>query len=118
MNNDIEVPTSELQEKDAEVFHENYSYPDGDLVLKSTDGTLFRVHSLIIKLSSDYFQGLLEKPQPRNAVWTGPIPVDDDDKTLLSLLDIIYPNKTFHLDISTSFDTYKHLRLLRQCPHN
>ena len=109
MNNDIEVPTSELQEKDAEVFHEDYSYPDGDLVLKSTDGTLFRVHSLIIKLSSDYFQGLLEKPQPRNAVWMGPIPVDDDDKTLLALLDIIYPNKTFHLDISTSFDVYKNI---------
>lgn len=37
---------------------------DGDLIIRSSDGVDFRVHSLLLRLGSDVFDSMLSVPQP------------------------------------------------------
>ncbi|KAI5117377.1 hypothetical protein M0805_001920 [Coniferiporia weirii] len=90
-------------------FHPAYNAPDGDLVLLSCDGTLFRVHSLIMKMASSVFFGMLDLPRPSDDSSGEPIPVQEDAETLAALLDIVYPNKGFHTDPRLSFELYRRI---------
>ena len=46
-------------------YHPLFSYPSGDVVLRSTDGTLYRLHSYTLRASSGLFDTLLSLPQPK-----------------------------------------------------
>ncbi|TDL26556.1 hypothetical protein BD410DRAFT_825706 [Rickenella mellea] len=76
-------------------YHASYAFPDGDLVLQSKEGTLFRVHSLVMKLASqEPFETMLElgsKDGQENGD-DARIPMFESDEVLLAMLNIIYPN--------------------------
>ncbi|KAL5513455.1 hypothetical protein ACEPAH_3854 [Sanghuangporus vaninii] len=72
-------------------FHPRYDNADGDIVLSSSDGILFRVHSVILKLASGFFKQMLEIPRVASENAHDPLPLDEDGKTICLLLDGIYP---------------------------
>ncbi|KAH8111704.1 hypothetical protein DFH11DRAFT_573923 [Phellopilus nigrolimitatus] len=83
-------------------FHPEYNHPDGDVVLSTNDGVLFRVHSFILKVASGFFRQMLEVPRAATEYRDDPIPLDEDAQTIVTVLNIIYP----HEDIP-AIKTYK-----------
>lgn len=82
-------------------FHPRYSADDATLLLISSDGVKFKVHTFIVKMASEVFQNMLAQ-----AIDTGEaVPLQERSDTLTLLLDSIYPNGAY-LDLgSASFDT-------------
>lgn len=76
-------------------FHPSYAFPDGDLVLASSDGVNFRVHSLILRLASGFFSGMLDMERAASESAAEPIPVAESAELLKRVLDLAYP--TVHL---------------------
>jgi hypothetical protein len=70
-------------------FEPTISYPDGDLILRSSDGIQFTVHKLLLQLGSDVFSTMLSLPQPGGAVQT--VELSEDAETIDVLLRWIYP---------------------------
>ncbi|KAH9940476.1 uncharacterized protein BXZ73DRAFT_88708 [Epithele typhae] len=79
-------------------YHELFSSTDGDVVLGSKDGVLFRVHSFTLKTTSGWFRAMYSLPQ--RALTAPPSPttsdsttetivVDEDAATLEGLLRIV-----------------------------
>lgn len=69
--------------------HARYSAPDADLVLLSEDDVHFRVHSLILRLASDGFSGMLEVGARRES---DIVRLSEKSKIIEAMLDLIYPN--------------------------
>ena len=46
-------------------YHPLFSYPDGDVVLRSIEGTLYRLHSYTLRRSSGLFDTMFSLPQPK-----------------------------------------------------
>ena len=46
-------------------YHPVFSNPNGDVVLRSTEGTLYRLHSYILRASSGLFETMFSLPQPK-----------------------------------------------------
>ena len=46
-------------------YHPLFSYPDGDVVLRSTEGTLYCLHSYTLRTNSGLFDTMFSLPQPR-----------------------------------------------------
>ena len=72
-------------------YHPLFSSPDGDVILASKDGILFRVHSYTLKTTSGWFRGMYSLPQ-RTSLLDQPVEtltVDEDSTTLVALLKII-----------------------------
>lgn len=46
-------------------YHPLFSYPDGDLILRSTEGTLYRLHSYTLRKNSGLFDTMFSLPQPK-----------------------------------------------------
>lgn len=49
----------------ARIFHPEFSFPDADVILQSTEGTLYRIHSYTLCTTSGFFNTMFSLPQPR-----------------------------------------------------
>lgn len=78
-------------------FHPSYCSSDGDLILISKDGVKFRVHSVILKLTSGFFRTMLSLPQGPEELISDQIPMDEDSALIAALLDATYPDCGFRL---------------------
>ena len=75
-------------------YHPAYSSVDADIVLQSSDGVRFRVHTFIMRLASEFFRTMLDIPQDPYAAGSGPpISMEESSNTIETMLDIIYPNR-------------------------
>lgn len=75
-------------------YHPAYSSVDADIVLQSSDGVRFRVHTFIMRLASEFFRTMLDIPQDPYATGNGPpISMEEHSSTIEAMLDIIYPNR-------------------------
>ncbi|KAI5117144.1 hypothetical protein M0805_000071 [Coniferiporia weirii] len=87
----------------------DYAFPDATLVLLSSDGMAFKVHTIVLQLGSKFFETMTSLPQK------GPVDAENsednaihlaEDKELLkALLDIIYPGRHPSDIASSSFAT-------------
>jgi len=70
---------------------------DGDVVLKSSDGALFRVHKVILSLASPFFRDMFSLPQvdaSQDGAENGPIiPFTESSETIDTLLRAVYPDE-------------------------
>ena len=71
---------------------------DGDVVLKSSDGVLFRVHKVILSLASPFFRDMFSLPQspgtPQDCVGNAPIiPFTESSEIIDTLLRAVYPDE-------------------------
>ncbi|THH08555.1 hypothetical protein EW145_g2633 [Phellinidium pouzarii] len=96
-----------------------YISPDADVVLLSSDGQKFRVHSSIMVLASGFFKGMLGLPQSRsqhNVEQTSPNAAEDEtialqerSGVLKAILDIVYPDRTFFDSGDPTFDLFREI---------
>lgn len=80
-------------------YHPDYNDPTDDVILQSSDRTLFRVHSVLLRKSSTVFADMLAIPQPINSSTTSllvndhagppPIQVQESTETLARCLSLI-----------------------------
>ncbi|KAG6830733.1 hypothetical protein H0H92_015012 [Tricholoma furcatifolium] len=45
-------------------FHPEFSFPDADIILRSFEGTLYRIHSYTLRKTSGFFDTMFSLPQP------------------------------------------------------
>ena len=70
----------------------NFDAPDADTILRSLDGKDFRVHRLILSLSSPVFQGVFSLPQSTEPLSETPIiDVAESSDVLEPFLQYLYP---------------------------
>lgn len=70
-------------------FHPVFNSPDADVILCSSEGTLYRVPSYTLRTTSGLFRTMLELPQGASTRQDEPIPIDEKDKVLERLLRMI-----------------------------
>ncbi|KAF8126228.1 hypothetical protein K438DRAFT_1685670 [Mycena galopus ATCC 62051] len=70
-------------------YHPSFADPSGDVVLQSTEGTLYRVHSFILRTTSGFFRTLLSLPQPNDTQIPYEIPTGEKDSVLERVLRMI-----------------------------
>ena len=81
-------------EAKSEVEAFEITYPDADIILVSSDNRIFRLHQLLLSLSSPVFAGMLSIPQPEeNQGNPDPVHLSEDGETILALCNIIYPDR-------------------------
>ena len=68
----------------------DFSAPDADAILRSSDGKEFRVHRLILSLSSPVFQGMFNLPQPESTE-IHIIDLSDSSDILEPFIQYLYP---------------------------
>lgn len=77
-------------------YHPLYSSPDADLVLLSTDGLKFRVHSFIMSMASENpFGDMLEIGRDEQEGIDDAVPMYEASDVVQAILAIIYPNQAF-----------------------
>ncbi len=79
-------------------YHPNYSTEDGDVILLSSDGVKFCVHSLMLRKASSVFEGMISMPAPSHPVNQpahNVIPLSEPAFVVAFLMDAIYPHDTF-----------------------
>lgn len=82
--------------------HSNFiSFPDGDMVLRSSDDVEFRVDSVILRRASGFFSDLAQIPTPEGTNGDEPIPMAESSEMLDLLLRLLYPVGTTAPNIST-----------------
>lgn len=75
-----------------------FDHPKADIILRSSDGTDFRVFKLFLTLASPFFETMFELPQPAVGMDDDTkdglplITVQEDSKTLDTLLRFCYPS--------------------------
>ncbi|KAG6839798.1 hypothetical protein C0991_011569 [Blastosporella zonata] len=86
-------------------FHPEFSFPDADVILRSFEGTLYRIHSYTLRTTSGLFDTMFSLPQPvkchieaQGRCQTGPgqrhdepeeIPIYESDFVLERLLSLL-----------------------------
>ncbi|KAI0028879.1 hypothetical protein K488DRAFT_89317 [Vararia minispora EC-137] len=70
-------------------YHPLFSMEDADVVLSSCDGTLFRVPSATLKMTSSWFRTMFKLPQPPASSTTDIITLSEDSVTLEGLLRMV-----------------------------
>lgn len=58
----VQKPSTDRSRKSS--YHPLFFYPDGDVVLRSNEGTLYRLHSYTLRTSSGLFETMFSLPQP------------------------------------------------------
>jgi len=79
-------------------FHPNYPTEDGDVILLSSDGVKFCVHSLMLRKASSVFDGMISMPAPNhpaNQPANNVIPLSEPAFVVAFLMDAIYPHDSF-----------------------
>lgn len=82
-------------------FHPYYCDKDADITLVSSDGGYFKVHSIILRLSSEVFAGMLTLPQPSSTAGLAnqnAVQLQEEAEIISDLLDSMYPRRP-ELDI-------------------
>jgi hypothetical protein len=70
----------------------DFNAPDADVVLRSSDGKEFRVHRLILSISSPIFQGMFGLPQPTESLpKISNIDIPETSDILQPFLQYLYP---------------------------
>ncbi|KAJ7125816.1 hypothetical protein C8R43DRAFT_1029335 [Mycena crocata] len=68
-------------------FHPSFADKSADVILQSTEGTVYRVHSVILRMTSGFFRTMLSLPQTHSNVKTPhEIPVGEKDTTMERVL--------------------------------
>lgn len=75
-----------------ERVHKVYHSDDGDVTLRSCDKVLFKVHSVILKLASDVFSGMISLPNS-SAFVNDVVNLTEKGEIIEVLLDSIYPRR-------------------------
>ncbi|RDB18970.1 hypothetical protein Hypma_014381 [Hypsizygus marmoreus] len=52
----------------ARKYHPDFSFPDADVILRSFEGTLYRIHSYTLRTTSGLFNTMFNLPQPQKCV--------------------------------------------------
>jgi hypothetical protein len=68
--------------------------PNADVVLRSSDLVHFRVHKLVLAMSSPFFSDMFSLPQPPDGTAPDELPVvqlSEDSEVLNSLISMLYP---------------------------
>jgi BTB/POZ domain len=76
---------------------ESLEVPDANLIIRSSDHVLFRVHKSVLAMTSPFFKDLLSLPQPSDSESVDNIPLVDfsEGSELLNILvSILYPVPT------------------------
>ncbi len=71
-----------------------FSFPDGDIILRSADGIDLRVHISLLSLASPFFRDMFSLPQTSNEVQT--IEMTEKADVLVAILELIYPFEEPH----------------------
>ncbi|KAJ7735023.1 hypothetical protein B0H16DRAFT_1380548 [Mycena metata] len=66
--------------------HPLFSDKTADVVLQSAEGTLYRIHSVILRITSGFFRTMLSLPQPPDAKVPHEIPVGEKDLVMERVL--------------------------------
>lgn len=82
------------KERRERTYHDRFSQPDADIVLRSKDGTYFRVPSATLRMTSGFFRSTLSLPQPPSSEHGGNddaaiVPLDENVEITAQLLGII-----------------------------
>jgi len=83
-----------------------FSFPDGDVILRSVDGIDFRVHITLLSVASPFFHDMFSLPQTSKEVQI--IQMTEKADVLLTILRLIYPVEeppAYHADLV--LDVYK-----------
>ncbi|KAJ7643417.1 hypothetical protein DFH06DRAFT_1051694 [Mycena polygramma] len=67
-------------------YHPLFCDKSADVVLQSTEGTMYRVHSIILRMTSGFFRTMLSLPQPLDAKLPHEIPVGEPDALMERVL--------------------------------
>jgi len=73
----------------APVYHALFSLSDADFVIRSLQGTLYRIHSYTLRTTSGFFASMFSLPQPRDSPNSDVLDVYEDDFPLELLLKMI-----------------------------
>ncbi|KAL1744738.1 hypothetical protein HDZ31DRAFT_82443 [Schizophyllum fasciatum] len=68
--------------------HPDFSSLDADAAICSQSGTLFRVPSVVLKMTSGFFRSVLSLPPPKPSV-ENPIPIAESDEVIAPLLKLM-----------------------------
>ena len=72
-------------------YHEMFHDPDGDVILRSSDGVLFRTHSFTLRRSSSFFGAMFSLPQPSSLPQSSQtITLDEDSSVITPVLLMVY----------------------------
>ena len=74
--------------------HESLYFPDGDIILRSSDEVVFKVHKLILRLASPFFHDMFTLPQSSSEIQT--VQMEESGFILEMLLGWIYPQELCH----------------------
>jgi len=66
-----------------------FSFPAGDVILRSADNVNFRVHTILLSLASPFFHDMFSLPQTSNELQT--IQMTEKADVLVAILQLIYP---------------------------
>ena len=61
----LRVPKTSITTSYKSSYHPLFTYPNGDVVLRSSEGTLYRLHSHTLRASSGLFDTMFSLPQPK-----------------------------------------------------
>ncbi|TDL26527.1 hypothetical protein BD410DRAFT_783577 [Rickenella mellea] len=81
-----------MAETDTEQCHPSYNSQDGDLLLSSSDGVLFNVHSEVLRRASGFFKDMYNMPRSADET-PGPLTAKAD--IVAAALDIVYPDSGY-----------------------
>jgi hypothetical protein len=85
------TPPHTLSRSPALNVHPDFTTPDADVVLRSEEGTLFFIHSCILRNASGLFSTMFTLPQPfdDNPNRPAEIPIYESDATTIPLLRLL-----------------------------
>ena len=87
-----DILTQPMSSQTAETNHESLYFPDGDIILRSSDEVVFKVHKLILRHGSPFFHDMFTLPQSSSEIQT--IQMEESGFILGMLLGWIYPQES------------------------
>lgn len=86
-------------------YHPSYSSTDANLVITSSDGVRFRVHSLLLGMGSEIFRDMMSQANDTGE----PIVLQEKASVVKMLLDFIYPSAPFVQSMGHNFQDFWNL---------